>query len=177
MVDFELVYLIPLCVVFLIVQVILHPRPIDTLLRTLAFVYFVLVIAVTLFPIPTDSVEDFINAGVEFKNNFVPFKSIIDIVSSQPLSIALKQVGGNVILMMPLGFLAPLICRREITWKKILWIGILFSLSIEVLQFTFSYMLGFTYKITDVDDLLLNSLGAVIGYCFYRLFKWGFKKV
>lgn len=177
MVDFELVYLVPLCIAFLVAQLVVRAKPVDILLRTLGFIYFALVLAVTLFPIPVDSVEDFTNAGVEFRNNFVPFKSIIDIISSQPASIALRQVGGNVVLMMPLGFLVPLTYKRDIGWKKILCIGILFSFFIEVLQLIFSYMISFTYKITDVDDLLLNSLGAVVGYCFYKLFKWGFKKV
>ncbi len=174
MLDFETVYFIPLCIAFLASQLFMKTRPIDLLLRGLIFVYFIAVVSLTLFPIPIDGVEDFINAGVEPTNNFIPFGSILDIASSQPFSIALRQIGGNIVLFMPLGFLVPLIWKG-IKWSAVLEIGLLCSFAIEAIQFTLSYALGYTYKITDVDDLILNASGTMMGYILYRIFQWGFK--
>lgn len=68
----------------------------------------------------------------------------------------------NILLFIPLGFMLPCI------WKKyeMLWItalsGITFSLIIELSQL-------FNRRITDIDDLLMNTLGALIGWVIYRL--------
>lgn len=70
---------------------------------------------------------------------------------------------GNVIGFIPLGFLLPII-RRKKTFSFLCVIFVfLFSLAIEVLQ------LVFRIGVFDVDDLLLNTLGGLIGYLIYLL--------
>ncbi len=70
---------------------------------------------------------------------------------------------GNVIGFVPLGFLLPII-RRKKTFSFLCVIFVfLFSLAIEVLQ------LVFRIGVFDVDDLLLNTLGGLIGYLIYLL--------
>ena len=70
---------------------------------------------------------------------------------------------GNVIGFVPLGFLLPII-RRKKTFSFLCVIFVfLFSLAIEVLQ------LVFRIGVFDVDDLLLNALGGLIGYLIYLL--------
>ncbi|MBS6196497.1 MAG: VanZ family protein [Clostridiales bacterium] len=64
---------------------------------------------------------------------------------------------ANVIMLMPLGILMPLLwknCRK--LWKTAA-AGFMTSLSIECLQL-------FTFRATDVDDLIMNTLGAAAGY-------------
>ena len=64
----------------------------------------------------------------------------------------------NVILFTPLGLLLPLFCQ---TFRK-LWrtavFGLLFSLSIELLQI-------FTLRATDINDLITNTAGTLLGWC------------
>lgn len=75
----------------------------------------------------------------------------------------------NVIMLMPFGFLVPtLFCSKRKLWKTAL-AGALFSVLIECSQLL-------NYRSTDVDDVILNTLGAVIGYGIYRLFSWLFRK-
>lgn len=146
MLDFEIVYFGPLFLVFLTVQ------------------------------IPIDEVQDFIDAGVELKNNFVPFVSIADIVSTQSAWNILRQIAGNIILLMPFGFFIPLMLKMKLNWQKVLIIGFWVSFGIEAAQFGISHIIGYTYKITDVDDLILNTFGTMIGYGCYKVFEWGVKK-
>ena len=40
---------------------------------------------------------------------------------------------------------------------------------IEFLQLALSLLYGFAYRSFDVDDLLLNGIGVMAGYCFYRI--------
>ena len=69
----------------------------------------------------------------------------------------------NVVLFVPLGFLLPLIWENENRFWKILLAGVSFSLLIELSQLL-------NLRSTDIDDLLLNTLGAVIGFVLFRLF-------
>lgn len=69
----------------------------------------------------------------------------------------------NVVLFMPLGFLLPLIWIQYRTLSHTALAGFLFSLSIEIGQL-------FNHRVTDIDDLLMNTLGALIGFGIWRLF-------
>lgn len=63
----------------------------------------------------------------------------------------------NIIMFMPLGFLLPLIWEKFRNTVKVFYTGLVFSLAIEICQL-------FNHRATDIDDLMMNSLGAVLGY-------------
>lgn len=68
----------------------------------------------------------------------------------------------NVIMLMPLGFLLPHIWVRWRNFWKAVAAGFGFSLLIEVFQL-------FNTRLSDVDDLVMNSLGAAAGYLVWML--------
>ncbi|MEC5305972.1 VanZ family protein [Bacillus thuringiensis] len=70
----------------------------------------------------------------------------------------------NIVLFMPLGFLLPMIWPHFRKMKNTVCAGFLFSLAIELNQLL-------NNRITDIDDLFTNTLGAIIGYLLYRAFK------
>lgn len=99
--------------------------------------------------------------------NLVPFSMFIDYVeswtvygSSDLLSI-IKNILGNIFLFMPLGLL-PALLFREVTWKHALLIGFAMSLLTEVGQY-------FIMRNASVDDLMINTFGALFGYLIYKL--------
>ena len=63
----------------------------------------------------------------------------------------------NFFLFVPMGFLVPLLWKQYRTENHVLLFGFGTSFVIEVLQM-------FCGRTTDVDDLLMNTLGALIGY-------------
>ena len=68
----------------------------------------------------------------------------------------------NVLLFVPLGFLLPVLWKR---FRSFLWtalFGLGFSLSIELLQL-------FTFRATDINDLMTNTAGTILGWCLARL--------
>ncbi|WP_459500543.1 VanZ family protein [Bacillus sp. C1] len=76
----------------------------------------------------------------------------------------------NILLFMPLGFLLPTIWPQFRTMKNTVYAGFFFSLAIELSQLP-------NNRITDIDDLFMNTLGAIIGYLLYRaLFKMIYKR-
>ena len=71
-----------------------------------------------------------------------------------------RNARGNLLLFIPLGILLPLIWRRLRFWKG-LQIAIAVSCSIELLQYV-SRTWG-SYRTADVNDFILNVLGAGLG--------------
>ena len=74
----------------------------------------------------------------------------------------------NAVMFAPFGFLLPVLWCKCRKWKVTVLAGFLLSLTIEVLQM-------FCFRATDVDDLIMNTLGAGFGYFAAWLFfhiKW-----
>ena len=74
-----------------------------------------------------------------------------------------KNIGGNIAGFIPLGFLLPFLLWRRAGAGTIGLIVFLISLSFESIQLITG--LG----VFDVDDLLLNTAGGLIGYCICSL--------
>lgn len=92
----------------------------------------------------------------EFTVNLVP---ILDVFNA-PVPYLVNTV-LNIILFIPVGFLLPLCQKQPCSWKKtVLW-GLGLSLLIEFMQL-------FNARITDIDDLLTNTLGTYLGYGIMR---------
>ena len=83
---------------------------------------------------------------------------------------ALINVIGNTAMFIPIGIIWPSVLRSLDTPWKVICAGIGFSLFIEILQ------LPFFDRVSDIDDLLLNSLGFLLGYGIYLIFKKASKK-
>jgi glycopeptide antibiotics resistance protein len=119
----------------------------------------------TIFPLWLDS--DYIEAarrGTKFINgvNFIPFKD-------WSLSYLRGAQGwGNIALGVPFGFLYPFIMPVA-NWRQLVRYGAIFSIAIELTQFTISLGYGFTYRIIDINDVLLNFTGALLGYTVLRI--------
>lgn len=82
----------------------------------------------------------------------------------------LTQNIANVIAFMPIGLLLGCVLGR-MKWRKVLLIGVTFSVLIETLQFVLSR--GFA----EFDDVFHNVLGCVVGYGIYLGIAWLVKRV
>ena len=94
--------------------------------------------------------------------NFVPLVNLFDY---EILSEAMINFIGNTTMFIPLGIVWPCVFKKLNSHRKVIAAGVGFSLCIEILQFPFFD------RVTDVDDLILNSLGFITGYGIYLLVK------
>jgi glycopeptide antibiotics resistance protein len=78
---------------------------------------------------------------------------------------ALENIIGNLILLFPLGTFLPCIFRSVRSFKRVLAICVFASFSIELIQF-FLRQIG-TFRTVDIDDLILNSIGGMLGWLIY----------
>ncbi|QQK79109.1 VanZ family protein [Salicibibacter cibi] len=94
--------------------------------------------------------------------NLIPFRSIYRIgVFSPDFWDPLKILIGNVFLFLPLGIFLPLLFRSLRSIGRVTLVGMLLSLVIELYQF------AFTLRVSDIDDLVLNTVGVFLGAAMY----------
>lgn len=95
--------------------------------------------------------------------NFTPFSTLQRFWNLGWSAPFIVNVLGNIFMFSPLGFCLPLLWYRWQNILKTVLAGALFSLSVECIQL-------FIGRSVDIDDLLLNTLGALVGYLGYWLF-------
>jgi glycopeptide antibiotics resistance protein len=85
------------------------------------------------------------------------------LIAKVNLSIRVENLAGNIIGFVPFGFILPLLTKRFLNLKAIFLATFCLSLSYEVLQ------LVFEFGSFDVDDLILNTFGGILGYSAVQL--------
>lgn len=116
--------------------------------------YLVLLFALTMAPpayVPRQRVR------------LVPFVTIIRQFAKGGSGF-LVNVPGNIVAFAPLGVLVPLCRDRLPSFTSTMLVGVLLSAGIELLQ------LGFTQRVADINDVLLNGFGTAVGYAGYYLY-------
>ena len=104
------------------------------------------------------------NAATAFppRINLLPFVYLFDYPR---MSEALLNLIGNTTMFIPLGVVWPIVFKKLNSHWKVISAGIGCSLCIEILQ------LPFYDRVSDIDDLILNSAGYITGYLLYLLVK------
>jgi glycopeptide antibiotics resistance protein len=98
----------------------------------------------------------------ELRINVRPFATIAPALRAGPRSFSFRVMVGNVLAFIPLGLLVPL-ARPRYGVALALLVGLALSAAIELGQLAVSLAVGFGYRSTDVDDIILNVLGTTIG--------------
>ncbi len=149
--------------------------------KLIFFIYLLAVIKVIIFKYPLEQLKEIASTwekGVILEGldtaNFTLFKTIRMYIDYSYMLNSFENLVGNVVVFLPFGFLLPYVLKRGRNFFVMLLNAFLFVLGIEVFQL-FSAFGAF-----DVDDILLNCLGAVMGYMIYLVYettkKWYHKK-
>lgn len=102
----------------------------------------------------------------EYRYNLVPFTEIRRFwIYREQVGVfaAFLNLAGNVVGFMPFGFLLPVMSEGRRRFRATVPLGFLLSLGVEVIQL-FTRVGSF-----DVDDLLLNTLGVILGYLLFLI--------
>ncbi|WP_083939864.1 VanZ family protein [Desulfoscipio gibsoniae] len=65
------------------------------------------------------------------------------------------------------GFLLPLLNKKYYSCKKIIFISFMASVCIETFQLIIMAITLTSNRCFDVDDIIANTIGGVVGFCFY----------
>lgn len=188
------VYVLPIKVAFIIFAFIGLPLTIPWLIYTYrkygyfslwasivvySFVFYMLsALFLVLLPLPLTRDTCAIHSQDTVYYSLMPFSFIRDTVKgssitwSQPRSYiqlfnqsAFWQAAFNFLLLLPFGVYLRYFFKEKRYWKKAFTLGFTLSLFYEVTQVTGIYgIYKCPYRIFDVDDLMLNSTGALFGF-------------
>lgn len=159
MIDFDLLSLLVCLGIFLLLVLLLPKKSIEYYLYAfLFFCYITMLISYTLFPIILGDTND--KVYLSHALHFIPFSNGIG-----------KTDLLNIIMFIPMGFLLPFVFRKINSLVKIGLTSLLVSILIELLQLLeisgiFNTM---SMRIVDVNDIICNTIGGVIGYCLLFL--------
>jgi glycopeptide antibiotics resistance protein len=142
----------------------------------LAFVAWVAaLVAVAFFPLPLPPYRMQGEAFGDYRGwpypwlSPVPFETIRNSLEQGWNFPAGKYLVGNIGAFVPLGVLVPMMSPRWRTWSRALPLGLLASGLVEVTQLLGSLAMGYPWRVADVDDLMLNTLGTLIGFGIWTL--------
>jgi glycopeptide antibiotics resistance protein len=144
------------------------------LIRALAVLHLLALAALAIGPLPLDA--DAIAAAREaarFDHNAEPFGTITRQLAGGVGRADMVQLVGNLLLLLPFGMYAPALWRGLRSLPAVLLAGALLSTAIELGQLGLSELYGFPIRIADVDDVILNTAGVLVGYLLWRLWSWG----
>ncbi|WP_404331591.1 VanZ family protein [Mesobacillus maritimus] len=105
---------------------------------------------------------------IKASSNFVPFKTISTYVQamfdgSMNADIPIKNLGGNLFMFLPMGIYLPFFIKR------ISKVGIFIISMIVVLFFLETVQIVSRRGSFDVDDFILNMIGALLGYGIWKM--------
>ncbi|WP_409342750.1 VanZ family protein [Paenibacillus sp. MBLB4367] len=164
------VVLTPLYFLFLFINIKKKKTIFEHLIFTTFYIYISLVIKVTLFQIPIDNnlINNLLSMNSGYSLNLIPFNSMFNFYSEGGKQFWI-QVGGNILMFFPLGSYIPLITKKISSFGKMLTVIICASLMIEITQRIISLLIKYNYRAVDIDDIILNTIGGLIGFVFYKL--------
>jgi VanZ family protein len=108
-------------------------------------------------------------AGKYVHDNTHPGETLRLYLDQPSVRAALLEIGGNVLLLMPLGVLLPVLSERFRGALRIFFVVGFVSFCIETVQGTMVAGRAF-----DTDDVILNTVGAVLAYVLVgrRVARW-----
>ena len=130
-------------------------------LHILMYINLLVIIYFTFSPLLLD-----LNEVFNCRINLIPFVYLLDYDVRAHM---IYNVLGNIMMFVPTGIVLPVLYKRLDNFFKVAGTGLLISLAIEILQ------LPFADRTSDVDDLILNTLGVVIGYVLFVIVRYAKK--
>jgi glycopeptide antibiotics resistance protein len=128
-----------------------------------AAAYAALLVVITLLPIRWRS--DLARYRNNWRPQLVPLWNMaVNLRDGDRALATLAGAAANVALFLPLGFLLPLLAPWFDRWWRAVGAGFALSGAIELSQLAFPGV-----RRPDVNDVLMNTLGAAIGFLAYRL--------
>lgn len=97
--------------------------------------------------------------GQVVHDNLVPFRTLSIYLSNLGSWFWMRNLLGNLALLLPLGLLGPIALPTLDRWWRIALLALLVSTAIELIQ------LAVPDRSADIDDVIVNVAGALLGYC------------
>ena len=136
----------------------------------LFYIYIVGVMSLTVLPLPFTRFKTPNEDGI----NIIPVvnivKGLLEIISKRETlsEHSFQNIFGNIILFIPLGVFLPIVSNKYSAVYKVAGLACACSVSIELTQLILRQFE--IYRSVDIDDVILNTSGAVLGVIVFKKF-------
>jgi glycopeptide antibiotics resistance protein len=136
------------------------------LLFTLFYAYLVIVLYYTEFAFQSLLILNYLSPGHLMLHGVRNSTNLIPLINLTPKDLKTSLL--NMLLFIPLGFGIPLI--SNVHFRKVIAIGALFSIAIELMQLATGLIANMTFRVADINDVIFNTAGSAIGYAVFITF-------
>jgi glycopeptide antibiotics resistance protein len=137
--------------------------------------YVVAVLAVALFPMPLAPYDSGLTLRIYDDRGWpypwispIPFDTIRTGLGVGFELQRARYLVGNLIVLAPLGALLPLL-QPSWSWRQLLFVSLSVAVGIETAQLAVSLLIGVPYRVADIDDVLVNLCGAILGFVGFNV--------
>ena len=128
-----------------------------------------IVLVLTFLPLPIGSAAiQAARATATSDHNAIPLATLQFQLEGGVTPIELPQIIGNFLLLLPLGVYGPVLSPGLRSLPAIVLVGAGLSTIIELGQLAVATAYGFPVRVADIDDVLLNTSGVLVGYLLWR---------
>lgn len=109
-----------------------------------------------------------------YRYNLIPFREIMRYLRYRQIfgvEYFIVNIVGNVMAFAPFGFLLPIVSSQNRDFLSVALYSVELSFGVELVQLTFQV------GIFDVDDVIMNTTGCIIGYVCFILLRKKLKKL
>jgi glycopeptide antibiotics resistance protein len=137
-------------------------------------IYILKVLDLTFFPLQLNGpyVDNMRSVPIRSFINLIPFYIGEQHIFDERNFIQFVQ---NILLTIPFGF--GILLVSHLRPKDFLWLPLAIGFGIEAAQLTISLILGYPYRVIDINDTLLNAVGVLVGYALFRILAWAFVRM
>ncbi|MGB4581498.1 MAG: VanZ family protein [Coriobacteriia bacterium] len=140
--------------------------------------YLSVLVEIAFFPLPFDFQEmALLQSSASYirpEANLIPFRTIfmaLQDVTPMGIRFMIRNFLGNFLLLLPLGLLMPMLLPNFSHSRRAFAFVAATAFSLEFLQFLGTFLVfRINWRVVDVDDILLNILGGMLGFLCYKTF-------
>ena len=99
--------------------------------------------------------------------NLMPFDTILPALQLGPDWPQFWILLGNVAAFVPPGVFIGFGWPERRSWRRAFTICLAATVSIELVQLGVSLLLGYPYRVADIDDVIVNVFGGLLGFAAF----------
>lgn len=131
------------------------------------WIYMLGVVSVVAFPFPVGTH----NPNFKPSLNLIPFY----FGDCSFVILCIKNIYENILLTVPFGFGISFIAR--IKSQNMFWLALAVGFTFEFTQLVISLIVKSAFRSVDINDVILNAIGVLLGYGVFKFFGWLFVSV
>jgi glycopeptide antibiotics resistance protein len=131
------------------------------------WIYMMSVVSVVVFPVFVPDIPTEFSQKLKYLNfNIIPF----NFGSCEIINLCIRDIYENILLTIPFGFGVSFILRRKP--KNMIWLALAVGTLFETTQLVLLLVFGGGIHSADINDVIFNAIGVLLGYGIFKIFGW-----